>query len=104
MQLANRGRAHALDRAAHRAHRAQLWATEHYKRGWARRAMQHYKKAMLDLEVPVTWENDAQLVERNQLRVSLHLNCAACALKLKPQRDYPHLSTPKTHYDVLRCG
>ena len=51
-------------------------------------------------QVPVQWESDKQLVERNQLRVALHLNCAACALKIKPQRDYSHNQTPKMHYDV----
>lgn len=78
----------------------KLWSTDLYKRGLARRAMHGYKKAMLDLEVPVEWENEKQVVERNQLRVALHLNCAACALKLSPQRAYPHLQTPKMHYDV----
>jgi FK506-binding protein 4/5 len=80
--------------------RAQRWATEHFKRGWWRRAMRHYKKAMLDLEVPIQWHTDAQLVERNQLRVALHLNAAACALKLPPERSYPDLQAPSKHYDV----
>ena len=78
------------------------WATELFKRSLWRRAMHGYKKAMLDLEVPVTWENDAQLVERNQLRVALHLNAAACALKLDQERGYPCLQTPKNKYCVHR--
>lgn len=45
---------------------SQLWATELFKRGWCRRAMHGYKKAMLDLETPVEWHTDAQLVERNR--------------------------------------
>lgn len=78
----------------------KLWATELFKLGQCRRAMRHYKKALLDLETPIQWETDKQLVTRNQLRVALHLNAAACALKLPPQREYPHLQTPKNHYDV----
>ena len=49
--------------------------------------------------MPTQWEADDN-IRRNQLRLSLHLNCAACALKLPPQRAYPHLQTPKKHYDV----
>ena len=66
--------------------------------------MHGYKKAILDLEVPVQWQNDKELVERNNLRVSMHLNCAACALKIEPGRAYPHLQTPKMHYDVHHDG
>jgi hypothetical protein len=39
---------------------------------------------MLDLEVPCAWDNEQHNVERNQLRLQLHLNIAACALKLEP--------------------
>ena len=78
------------------------WATELFKRGLWRRAMHGYKKAMLDLEVPVKWENDSLLLQRNQLRVALHLNCAACAAKLDYQRGYPMLQCPKYHYNVHR--
>ena len=35
---------------------------------------------MLDLEVPTQWEADDN-VRRNQLRLSLHLNVAACGLR-----------------------
>ena len=78
----------------------KLWATELFKRGYSRRAMHHYKKALLDLETPIEWKEEAQLVERNQLRLTLHLSSAACALKLDTKREYPNLQTPKQHYDV----
>ncbi len=51
-----------------------------FKRGDAARANRRYKKAMLDLEVPTQWEADDN-VRRNQLRLSLHLNVAACGLR-----------------------
>jgi len=75
----------------------KAWATELFKRGWYARAMRHYKKAMLDLEVPIEWYLESQVVERNQLRTSLHLNVAACGVKLPFARPYPNLQTPKMH-------
>ena len=34
--------------------------------------MRGYKKAMLDLEVPLEWYLEEQIVERNNLRLQLH--------------------------------
>ena len=51
-------------------------------------------------ETPIEWTTDKQLVERNQLRCALHLNAAACALKMSTEREYPNLQTPKLFYDV----
>lgn len=78
---------------------ALRWATELYQRKLYMRAMRHYKKAMLDLEVPCEFYEEAHVVERNQLRCQLHLNTALCALKVSPHRSYPNLSTPKMHWD-----
>jgi hypothetical protein len=77
----------------------KAWASELYKRGLHARALRHYKKAMLDLETPVEWLNEAHVVERNQLRTQLHLNVAACGLKMSLVKPYPNLSTPKTYWD-----
>ena len=77
----------------------KVWATELYKRGFYARAMRHYKKAMLDLEVPLEWLDEQHVVERNQLRTQLHLNVAACGLKMPVVKPYPNLSTPKTYWD-----
>jgi len=76
------------------------WATQLYKKGWYVRAKNHYKKAMLDLEVPCNWLGDKFLIERNNLRTALHLNCAACALKVDPNRPFPHLQSIKNSYDI----
>ena len=77
----------------------KAWATELYKRGWFGRALRHYKKAMLDLETPLEWQLEQHVVERNQLRLQLHLNVAACGLKLPIDKPYPNLSTPKNEWD-----
>jgi len=77
----------------------KAWATELYKRGLYARAMRHYKKAMLDLETPIEWLDEQHVVERNQLRTQLHLNVAACGLKMQIVKPYPNLSTPKTYWD-----
>ena len=78
----------------------KAWATELFKRGWYARAMRHYKKAMLDLETPIDWMDVEQhIVERNQLRLQLHLNVAACGLKIPLEKSYPNLSTPKTFWN-----
>jgi len=82
------------------------WATELYKRGEYARACRHYKKAMLDLEVPIEWLLEEHTVQRNQLRLQLHLNVAACALKMPIVKPYPNLCTPKkevdAHKDAIR--
>jgi len=75
------------------------WATELYKAGHYARAMRHYKKALLDLETPIEWLEESHVVERNQLRLQLHLNVAACGLKLPVEKPYPNLSTPATYWD-----
>ena len=77
----------------------KAWASELFKRGWYARAMRGYKKAMLDLETPLEWLLEEHLVERNQLRLQLHLNVAACGIKLPVVKSYPNLSTPKTYWD-----
>ena len=77
----------------------KAWATELLQRKLHLRAMRHYKKAMLDLEVPCEWYKEEHVVERNQLRLQLHLNTALCALKVPPHKAYPNLQTPKNHWD-----
>jgi len=83
----------------------KAWATELFKRGsptqpfWYPRAMRNYKKAMLDLEVPCEWQLEEHHVQRNQMRLALHLNVAACGLKMPTEKPYPNLSTPKMHWD-----
>ena len=69
---------------------------------WLSRAVPTRTGVCAAQEVPVKWMEEKQVVERNQLRVALHLNAAACALKLPAQREYPHLQTPKMHYDVQK--
>ena len=59
---------------------AKEWANMFFKRGDVARASRKYKKAMLDLEVPTQWSVEDN-VKRNQLRVALHLNVAACGLR-----------------------
>ena len=77
----------------------KAWATELFKRGWYARAMRQYKKALLDLETPIEWLVEEHAVERNQLRLQLHLNVAACGIKLPVEKPYPTLSTPKHMWD-----
>jgi hypothetical protein len=59
---------------------------------------------MLDLETPLEWQSQSQVVARNQLRMQLHLNCAACATKLSPVKSYPNLSSQKMHWDPHKDG
>ena len=63
------------------------------------RAMRHYKKALLDLETPCEWYQEEHIIERNQLRLQLHLNTALCGLKVPPERQFPNLQAPKIHFD-----
>ena len=56
------------------------WAGELYKEHWFARARRRYKKALLDLEIPTQWD-EVTNIERNKLRLALHLNIAQCALK-----------------------
>lgn len=85
------------------------FGTELYSRGRYVRAMRRYKKTMLDLEVPCAWDNEQHNIERNQMRKQLHLNVAACALKMDTSKQYPTLSTPKYQWDphlaaIEHCG
>lgn len=84
----------------------KMWATELFKRGWSRRAMHGYKKAMLDLETPIQWSNDAQLVERNRTpaallvtRPCLPLVLSGCALPVLFRAD----RAPRGAPPQLRC-
>jgi len=65
---------------ARRCEESKAEANALFKRGDAARANRRYKKAMLDLEVPTQWAADDN-VRRNQLRLALHLNVAACGLR-----------------------
>mmetsp|Transcript_10782 Transcript_10782/g.34568 ORF Transcript_10782/g.34568 Transcript_10782/m.34568 type:complete len:358 (+) Transcript_10782:51-1124(+) len=51
-----------------------------FGKGQHARAGRRYKKALLDLEVPTQWTEETN-IERNKLRLALHLNIAACALR-----------------------
>ena len=71
-----------------------------YRRGLHARAMRTFRKAMLDLEVPCDWEGHERLnVRRNNLRMSLHLNVAACELHMPAAKPYANLQQPRYHYD-----
>ena len=50
----------------------KAWATELLQRKLYLRAMRHYKKAMLDLEVPCEWYKEEHVVERNQAEHDTH--------------------------------
>ena len=77
----------------------KAWATELFQRKMYMRAMRHYKKALLDLETPCEWYQEEHIIERNQLRLQLHLNTALCGLKVPPERQFPNLQAPKIHFD-----
>ena len=38
------------------------------------------------------------------MRLQLHLNIAACALKMETSKKYPNLSSPKTYWDPHHDG
>ena len=85
------------------------FGAELFKRGRYGRAMRRYKKTLLDLEVPCAWDIEEHNVERNQMRLLMHLNVAACGVKFETTKPYPNLSTPKLHWDphldaIFHCG
>lgn len=62
--------------------RQKSFGTVLFQRGLYARAGRRYKKAMLDLEIPTEWAPETN-IERNRLRLSLHLNIAACCLRTR---------------------
>mmetsp|Transcript_1258 Transcript_1258/g.1552 ORF Transcript_1258/g.1552 Transcript_1258/m.1552 type:complete len:158 (-) Transcript_1258:143-616(-) len=60
--------------------RQKNFGTALFQKGFFARACRRYKKAMLDLEIPTEWTPETN-IERNKLRLSLHLNIAACCLR-----------------------
>ena len=67
----------------------KAWATELFQRKMYMRAMRHYKKALLDLETPCEWYQEEHIIERNQLRLQLHLNTASAASKSRRSANSP---------------
>ena len=68
---------------------SKAFGSELFRAGLHERASRRYKKAMLDLEVPIKWSAE-QNATRNALRLQCHLNIAACALKAATDNEAVH--------------